>query len=138
MIELERIGWENYPSTKTPRNAENLNKMEENTQKAITELENDALKTKILNQKVSVIANQEKTQAIDYTSIEGEIIGSVYIGSICSISNRAGITKAIPQIGGIVDSDMNRVTHIQICSSTTQDIYTSILVFYKESNADLK
>lgn len=100
----------------------------------ILELEEKALKTKILNQKISVTANQEKTQTIDYTSIEGEIVGSVYIGSICTISSREGITKAMPQIGGTTGSNANRVTHLQICSSTTQDIYTSILVFYKESN----
>lgn len=97
----------------------------------ILELKEKALKTKILNQKVSVTANQEKTQAIDYTSIEGEIIGSVYIGSICTVSNRAGITKTIPQISG-TGEEANKVTHLQICSSTTQDIYTSILVFYKD------
>ena len=97
----------------------------------ILELKEKALKTKILNQKVSVTANQEKTQTIDYTSIEGKIIGSVYIGSICTVSNRTGITKAIPQING-TGEEANKVTHLQICSSTTQDIYTSILVFYKD------
>lgn len=39
MIRLKRIGWENYPSTKTPRNAENLRKMEDNSEQAIRELE---------------------------------------------------------------------------------------------------
>lgn len=36
---LEKINYENLPSKKTPINAENLNKMQTNTEMALTELE---------------------------------------------------------------------------------------------------
>ena len=71
MIELERIGWENYPSTKTPRNAENLNKMEENTQKAITELENDALKMEENTQKAINKLEEKVLGTILYENSDG-------------------------------------------------------------------
>lgn len=38
-IELDRIGWEDEPSTKTPIDSGNLKKLEENIQKALSELE---------------------------------------------------------------------------------------------------
>lgn len=47
---LKRIGWENKPSKKTPANASNFIKMENNTQEAVTELE-ELLKTKIITGK---------------------------------------------------------------------------------------
>lgn len=38
---MEKIIFEDLPSTKTPLNAENLNKIQNNTEKAINELKND-------------------------------------------------------------------------------------------------
>lgn len=51
-IKLERIGWEDEPSTKTPIDSGNLKKMEENTQTAITELEKE-LTAKVLFENLS-------------------------------------------------------------------------------------
>lgn len=39
MIDMQRIGWENSPSTNTPISSENLKQMENNTEKAIQDLE---------------------------------------------------------------------------------------------------
>ena len=63
-IELDRIGWEDEPSTKTPIDSGNLKKMEENTQKAITELETN-LKETILYEAVSEKGTTEEITLSD-------------------------------------------------------------------------
>lgn len=58
---LKRIGWENKPSKKTPANASNFIKMENNTQEAITELEKKPiLKARINRQKLQTGGNYGK------------------------------------------------------------------------------
>ncbi len=88
------------------------------------------LKTAILNQNIHVNQNQEVTLNVDYSSINGTIIASVFIGCICTLSSVSGITKAVPIVTG-TGTSANKVTSIQLNSHTTQDIYASILVFYK-------
>lgn len=39
-IVLDRIGWEDEPSTNTPIDSGNLKKMEDNTEKAVNEVDN--------------------------------------------------------------------------------------------------
>lgn len=90
---MNKINWENLPSTATPINAENLNAMQDNIEEAIEELIISEDKTI----SVSAVANQYKyaeksiTVPAGYKLLSASIIDNGYISqeiaSIISLTN---------------------------------------------------
>ncbi len=102
---LKRIGWENKPSKKTPANASNFIKMENNTQEAITELEKKPiLKARINRQRLRTSGNYGKatiplgTTEINYDNEGGCLTLS---NNEIVISNKAILIEVIVFTRGI-------------------------------------
>ena len=61
----ERVNWENLPSTKTPVNATNLNKMD----KGIRDLDNNKINSSYLTDFANGIARKMKVSNVDFNSL---------------------------------------------------------------------
>ena len=92
-IQLDRIGWEDEPSTATPIDSGNLKKMEENTQKAISEVEQIAI-----NNVMTAFIDAAPPRTDTLTKIS--LTKSVFSGDKLTLSNGgvkigAGISKVL-------------------------------------------
>lgn len=125
-IKLERIGWEDEPSTKTPIDSGNLKKMEENAQTVITELEN------LLNGKVLFenslgtkdditlsndnFTNYKRIKILGYYSYNnGEVKTNTSLDFEPSISNR-------PSIAGYVTGGGTQYLFVQEYNLTSNKL----------------
>lgn len=82
------------------------------------------IKTKILEFSVYIGGRTY----IDYSSIKGEILGSVLIGAV-NTENNDNITKLIPEIAG-ASTQYNTVRAVH-CEGNKGSTFFNILVFYK-------
>ena len=114
---MKKIKFQDYPSTETPLNAENLNSMQDNIENAILKF-----------MEITVVCEQNSVEnVIDYSSVQGTIICSFLIGGQNTVGN-GGQTSIVPTYME-VESRLNKVHAINYFSNDGKGV-VHIGVFY--------